>query len=111
MTQTELKVIAAWRKAADDLGIQFSAPFIGVSNGKRFEALGLVHHFGARIGTLISVGGEPSAEIDYPSNDDFAWSCLGRTGYTRYSRKEWMAMLDDWGFWGPEKMRPPWVKG
>ena len=112
MTQIESRVVAAWRKAAADLGFQFTAPFSGHdSGGKHFEALGLVHRFGRRTGTLISVGGEPSADIDYPCDDDFTWSCLGRTGYARYDRQTWIDMLDDWQFIGPESERPAWYSG
>jgi hypothetical protein len=109
MTRIESKVIAAWQQAATDLGFQFTSPFVGHdSNGKRFEALGLVHQFGRHIGTLISVGGEPSADIEYPSDNNFTWSCLGRTGYVRYERQMWIDTLNDWQFVGSESERPSW---
>ena len=57
MTKIEAKVVAAWRGAAADLGFQFTSPFVAtICSGERFEALGLVHQFGGRIGMLISVG-------------------------------------------------------
>lgn len=112
MTKIESKVVAAWKKAAIDLGFQFTAPFIGKdSNGVQFEALGLVHQFGRRIGTLISVAGEPSADFEHPSDDNYTWSCLGRTSYTQYNRQAWVEMLDDWQFAGPENQRPKWYSG
>lgn len=109
MTRTEAKIIAAWREAAADLGFEFTAPFVATSpGGTRFEALGLVHHFGGRIGTLISVGGEPSADARYPSGDGYAESCLGRTGYDKYDREVWIETLGDWGFWGEPQSAPHW---
>src|SRR6266550_3454606 len=97
MTRIESKVVAAWREAAADLGFQFTAPFVRrTSSSERLEALGLVHQFGRRVGTLISVAGEPSAEIEHPCDDDYTSSCLSRTGYTRYDRKDWIEMLNDW---------------
>jgi hypothetical protein len=75
ITKIESRVVAAWNEAAADLGFQFTAPFVGsTSSGEQFEALGLVHQFGRRVGTLISVGGEPSADIEYSSDDDYTWS-------------------------------------
>jgi len=112
MTQIESKVVAAWREAATDLDFEFTAPFVGqTSSGKHIEALGLVHQFGRRIGTLISVGGEPSAELEHPCDDDYTWSCLGRTGYARYDRKAWIDMLNDWQFTGPKSVQPDWYSG
>jgi hypothetical protein len=109
MTKTKAKVVAAWREAATELGFQFTAPFIATaSDGVKFEALGLVHQFGGRIGMLISVGGEPSADAMYPPGDGYAESCLGRTGYTRYDRAFWIEMLNDWGFWGERSSAPSW---
>src|SRR5437762_13929916 len=109
MTKIEAKVVAAWREAAADLGFQFTSPFVATTcSGERFEALGLVHRFGGRIGMLISVGGEPSADAMYPSSEGYSESCLGRTGYTKYDRALWIQMLDDWGFWGEPSSAPAW---
>ena len=108
----EAQVIQAWRDAAADLNFRFTAPFTGTTAaGAHIEALGLVHQFGRRIGTLIQVGGEPSANLEYAADDDYTWSCLGRTGYTRYDRAAWIEMLNDWQFFGPESERPSWYSG
>src|SRR5712691_12821065 len=107
ISPTETKVVQAWRDAAADLKFRFTSPFAGTTAaGVRFEALGLVHHFGRRVGTLIQVGGEPSADSDYPADDDYTWSCLGRTGYTRYDRDLWIDMLNDWQYIGSGEDRP-----
>jgi hypothetical protein len=60
---------------------------------------------GRRIGTLIQIGGEPSADLDYPADNDYSWCCLGRTGYKQYKRDLWIEMLNDWEFIGPESER------
>jgi hypothetical protein len=86
----EAKVIEAWREAAADLRFRFTAPFSGATaSGTHIEALGLVHQFGRRIGTLIQVYGEPSADVEVIADDDYTWSCLG-PGYASYDRVAWI---------------------
>ena len=109
MTKIEAKVVAAWQEAATELGFQFISPFTATAHtGKKFEALALVSQYGGRIGTLISVGGEPSADAMYPMGEGYSESCLGRTGYLKYNRAEWIEMLCDWGFWGDPTSAPSW---
>lgn len=108
----EVEVIQAWRDAAADLHFRFTSPFASkTAAGTDIVALGLAHHFGRRVGTLIQVGGEPSAEIEYIADEDYTWSCLGRTCYTRYECALWIEMLNDWQFYGPESERPSWYTG
>lgn len=110
MTDTEAKVVAAWKEAAADLGIQFSSPFVITSNSRSHEYLGLVHGFGRRVGTLIRVLHEPSERVPHPQGDDYYWSALG-AGYGRYDRQYFIDTLDDWQFFGPESERPDWYTG
>jgi hypothetical protein len=106
MTDTEAKVVAAWKEAADDLGIRFTAPFIVAGH----EHLGLVHRFGRPVGALISVLHEPSEQTPRPESDDYFWSILG-PGYGRYDRQAFINTLDDWRFFGSEAERPSWYSG
>jgi hypothetical protein len=111
MTDTEDKVVAAWKEAAADLGIQFTSPFVvTTTDGCSHEHLGLVHQFGSRTGTLISVLDEPSERTPRPSLGDYYWSILG-PGYTRYERQKFIDTLDDWKFLGSEAERPSWYSG
>jgi hypothetical protein len=111
MTDTEAKVVAAWQEAAADLGIQFTSPFLVTSSdGRRHEYLGLVHQFGRRTGTLISVLHEPSEHAPYPAGEDYYWSTLG-SGYGRYERQSFIDTVDDWQFFGSESERPEWYTG
>ena len=100
MTQVEAKVVAAWREAAKDLGIQFTAPFSAERDGRHFDALGFVHHFGRRIGTIISVIDKPSSLPRHPAADDYYSSQLSDS-YTRYDRQ----------FFGEDSERPFWYSG
>jgi hypothetical protein len=111
MTDIEAQVVAAWKEAAADLGFQFTSPFVMMSeDGCSFEHLGLVHHFGRRVGTLISVLHEPSERIPHLANDDYFWSILGQI-YGRYERQEFVDTLRDWQYFGPESERPSWYSG
>jgi len=104
-------VVGAWRQAAHDLGVRFSAPFIFTcADGKRVECLGLVHQFGRRVGTVISVLGQPSASAAPPVDPDYFTSTLG-TGYGEYQRQWFIDTLDDWQFFGPDSERPSWYTG
>lgn len=111
MTNTEAKVVAAWKEAAADLGFQFTSPFVvTLSDGSHHEHLGLVHRFGRCIGALISVLDEPSERIPRPAGDDYFCSTLG-TDYASYERQLFVDTLDDWQFFGSESERPPWYSG
>ena len=111
MTDTEARIVAAWKEAAADLRIQFTSPFVvPLQDGRTHEHLGLVHRFGRRIGTLIKVLHEPSEKSPHPAGDDYYWSILG-PGYCRYERQSFIDTLDDWQFFGPEAERPEWYTG
>lgn len=103
-----MKVVEAWREAAADLGFRFTSPFVlTLPDGGQQEAIGLVHHFGCRVGTLISVLDEPSQHFRHLAGDDYFWSSLSR-GYCCYSRAEFIETLNDWGYFGPVGSRPDW---
>ena len=111
MTDIEVKVVAAWKEAAADLGIQFTSPFVIISaDGRSVEHLGLVHKFGRRKGTLITVLHKPSEKSPHPAGDDYYLSTLG-SGYGQYNRQYFIDTLDDWQFSGPERERPAWYTG
>ena len=111
MTDTEAKVVAAWKEAAADLGFRFTSPFVFTApDGRCHEHIGLVHQFGRRIGAVISVLDEPSEQIPRPAGDDYYWSILG-PGYGRYERQSFIDTLDDWQFFGSDAERPSWYSG
>jgi hypothetical protein len=114
MTEIESKVVEAWRQAARELGIQFTSPFTATTRGgKRVECIGLVHHFGRRGGTIISVLHQPSSLSDLVGkwqNEEYFISVLG-SGYGNYNRQLFVDTLDDWQFFGPDSARPEWYAG
>jgi hypothetical protein len=111
MSELESQVVDAWRKAAADLGIRFTAPFVTAVEGSRVQFLGLVHSFGRPIGTVISVIGEPSEGRGHPQDDQYFRSILSGDSYQVYDRQLFIDTLDDWQFFGPNQERPPWYSG
>jgi hypothetical protein len=110
VTEVESSVVAAWRTAAEDLGIHFTSPFHVEWEGQQIEALGLVHAFGRRIGTIISVLHQPSSRVRHRAADDYYHSQLSDS-YAQYRRQFFIDTLDDWKFFGPEAERPSWYGG
>ena len=112
VTDTEARVVAAWKEAAADLRIQFTSPFVVTSaDGRSHEHLGLVHRFGRRAGVLIRVLHEPSEKSPHPAGDDYYWSILSPGSYGRYERQLFIHTLDDWQFFGQDSDRPEWYTG
>jgi len=104
MTKIGARALKEWRKAAGDLGFQLTAPYIATSRtGERFETEGLVHQFGGRIGTLISV--DPEADVYPDVGEGYGISYLS---CSKYDRADWIEILDDWGFWGDPSLAPFW---
>lgn len=114
MTEIESKVVAAWRRAAVDLGIRFSSPFsVVLRDGHRVDCIGFVHRFGRRVGTMISVLDQPSSLADLVCkwrDEDYSISVLA-AGYGSYDRRQFIDTLDDWQFFGAEADRPAWYSG
>ena len=112
MTQVEATVIDAWQRAASDLGIQVSAPYVVTTpDGVPVEAIGLVHQFGGAIATLLSVLGEPSSRMTMPEMDGYYRSELEPNSYSEYRRQHFVDALNDWGYVGSERDRPAWYSG
>ena len=110
MTQTESSIVDAWEQAATDLGIQFTAPFVVTFAGHCLLGLGLVHHFGGRVGAIISTIERPSAGVPDAVRSHYFSSQLSDS-YTRYDRQFFIDTLNDWQFFGPDSEKPSWYTG
>jgi glutathione synthase/RimK-type ligase-like ATP-grasp enzyme len=114
MTEIESKVVQAWHKAADDLGIRFSSPFTATTRNRKIECIGFIHHFGRRVGTIIGVSKQPSSSIGELvfkwQDEDYFISVLTEV-YADYDRQLFIGTLDDWMFFGADSERPSWYSG
>jgi hypothetical protein len=114
MTEIECKVVEAWRQAANDLGIKFTAPFVAAIRGSnRTEHLGLVHLFGRRVGTIISVLDQPSSlgSLVRKWRDEDYFVLELASHYGNYDPQLFIDTLNDWGFFGQDADRPEWYTG
>ena len=110
MTELESSIVDSWREAAADLGIGFTSPFVVSLLGQNIDGLGLVHHFGGRVGTIVSRLNYPSPQLPEGLRDQYFVSQLSES-FTRYSRQLFIETLDDWQFFGPESQKPSWYTG
>jgi hypothetical protein len=101
-----------WRQAERDLGISIETPFqLELANGSALVFDVLVKEFGAKNGTLLA--------DDYSYVEKHAEEILSR-GYTfsvylqpnpteMYDRDSYIEMLSEWGWCGPQQLRPRWL--
>lgn len=111
MNELERRICSAWRRASEDLGVQFSAPFaVMTPSGQSYAYLGLVHDFGRSRGTLICMieGDCPKLPVDLEG--EYGVSLLGDS-YAVYERQLFEPTLSDWGWCGPADQRPSWLTG
>jgi hypothetical protein len=97
----------AWLDAAKDLGIRVAAPFT-VQSDQSITYEAHIADFGGPKGTLVGV-------LDDKLDDSCATLGFYRsnlsTSYRRYERQHFIATLNDWGWYGPERLRPAWYTG
>jgi len=76
VTDKEMAIGAAWREAANELGIEFTSPFTTVTPESRQHFIGLIHGFGRKTGTLIFLVNQPFQESYKFDSNQFAVSAL-----------------------------------
>ena len=97
----------AWLNAAQDLGIRVTAPFtVNPDEPVIYEAH--IMDFGGPKGTVVGV--LEDRIDDCRTGQGFYRSNLG-TSYRQYEREHFIATLNDWGWYGPEELRPLWYTG
>jgi hypothetical protein len=105
-----MEIVPAWLTAAADLGIKVTAPFTlspGSGNAEIFEAL--VHDFGGPRGTIT---GRVSAKDSRESRIALGYYASDLSeSYRHYEQNVFVAMLDDWKWFGPQNERPSWYTG
>ena len=83
------QLAAAWRQAADDLGIAVEVRGDDV----------WVADFGSEAGMLVSMTGPVEELASRASKYRCGWSALGDI-YMEYSREPFVDALNDWGWYG-----------
>ena len=105
------RLIKAWSEAAKDLKLDIQYPFsLTLGSGTRIDACLLVKNFGRVNGAII-------VSLEYSDNKlswneiesaDYYFSKLNPDVYDHYDRDIFIDTLRDWGWYGPESLRPEW---
>jgi len=103
---------AAWRTAAEELGIRVQAPFSARSpDGGLVTYVALVEDFGSGLGTLVgTVQDETEAMRAIANENGYYLSLLSPERYDRYDRIRFVETLNDWGWYG-SGAAPLWYTG
>ncbi|HWF03242.1 MAG TPA: hypothetical protein VHA06_06115 [Candidatus Angelobacter sp.] len=113
--ELDQQVVDAWKKAADDLEIRITAPFVLIrENGEEEIYEALVHDFGGPKGMVTGkidryglYKGDP---VESRRRAGYAVSNLSDS-YRKYDRKLFQETLDDWQWYGNPDQRPSWYTG
>ena len=101
-------VLDAWLTAAGDLGFDVIVPFALNADGRDYENLVLVPHFG---GGILVAGLSTDRGLRLDAKDaGYQCSFVNAERYGRYDRDFFVDTLSEWGFTGPEHKRPTWLK-
>ena len=102
-----------WEQAVKDLGFKIITPFcLDLPSGNRVEAELLVLQFGAEKGMLIVTSyNQVSHLVDEIINEGYGFSVLdNKREDEKYSRKNYIELLEDWGWSGTDSEKPAWLE-
>ena len=102
------KITEALLTAAEDLGIEVTAPYIIEAAEEKFTFVALVHGFGSPCGTLVGLPDDWETLGDVAEEHGFYFSCL-YPPYESYERQHFIDTLDDWGWAGDGKLTEEWT--
>jgi hypothetical protein len=101
-----------WRAAAADLGLDIVAPYrLELPDKTELEFKVLLKNFGWRNGMLVTDDWSQIREYEDAVIDlGFGYSILGPyTERATYNRENYIEMLSDWTWSGPETDKPKWL--
>jgi hypothetical protein len=111
MSTVFTKLLQFWHKAADDLGLEITAPFnLSLSSGCKLEAILLIHQFGGAKGMLIFTNyGDVEPYVNEIVDAGYGFSILDEPGeHEEYNKEEYIELLTDWGWCGDNDSWPVW---
>ena len=112
---TEL-IARAWKRAAEDLGIEVIAPYlVELPDGGTKQFVALVRRFGSATGMLIDVISPTERDTfhkDYAIAEkaNCGFSELNPDVYSVYDRDVFIEALLDWGWTDSENEPPKWYQ-
>lgn len=107
---------AAWRLAAQRLRIVVIAPARVAFGSENFEFICFLPHFGSERGMLVGwhvLGGQNTNRQlrEWAARLGVFWSSPSLGGYSDFAEDVFVEALTDWGYFGPEGLRPEWLPG
>ena len=105
---------AAWRHAANDLGLDVVAPYqvIDPSSREPIECVALVRGFGTAAGAvLMNMASDTAGHGEAVSRLGFFLSRINVEAYSEYDRTLFADTLNDWGWFGARDQTPAWYTG
>jgi hypothetical protein len=108
------RAAAAWRDAANDLGLDVLAPYQVIDPASRdsIECVALVRAFGTTAGAvLMDTASDTAAQCEAVSRLGYFVSRINVVAYSEYDRTSFADTLNDWGWFGPRDKTPAWYTG
>lgn len=104
------RMARAWRKAADDLGIELISPYTFHDNaGVEYTCTGLVKNFGCPKGTVIMSRKDSDCVDDICDHLGYYSAGLSPRYYETYDRERFIELLKDLGWYGKKEDKPEWL--
>lgn len=108
VTQASInEAIRAWQKAATELSIEVTAPFILRGKSQEHQFIAWVPHFYPH-GVLVGAIGDSETLKEDVKNAGYVCSFINPEVYKSFNRELFIETLRDWGYYGPEDKRPTW---
>jgi len=100
------RLAARCQQAASDLGLEVQAPFQLEHDGDITPFVAYFPNFGGPKGLLVTLATQWSALDDIAAKAGFASVGLYPEQFSTYSRDQWVRIIKEWGWHGPEDERP-----
>jgi hypothetical protein len=102
----------AWRQAGRILGLHVVAPFDLETPDGPIRCTAYIRDFGRRAGTVVLGLESPERDrfIEATRVSGYFSSLLG-PAYAVFDRDEFVATLNDWGWFGDPEVAPDWYTG
>jgi hypothetical protein len=105
----DMRLVAAWREAGEDLGIAVVAPVeLRDSEEHLFRCEALVRDFGSPTGALVLSEKTERRVRAQLRGGDFWYSIHPTRMAACYARRSFIDQLVDWGWFGPPDAKPDW---
>jgi hypothetical protein len=103
----------AWQEASVDLGICVTPDFVAEFAGQTAQFPILIEQFGGTKGTLlVVVGCENEGQLARIATQAGYFCARVNVGFDlAYDRSTFIAVLNDWEWFGPVGGAPPWYSG